>query len=245
MAAIRFAMQAAALGRSFALSRSAHAARNSGFAAAAVRQQSACSTASVVAEISRSSTGHLLRSPLSVLAQSITSASAFTQQARTLHATAVPSMAAPALNSPPSLTDSNSAAGSLECSGDEEDEENIGPLRRKRKRLKDDGRIYILSSAERVQPPLSTQDSIFLWKRSEEMHKLGGLVRARLGQAGPTRAWLSRIGDLLAAHELIRVSGRCLVREPMDGRLKHIYTSTFVWSFAPRLRCPQRMATWS
>jgi hypothetical protein len=66
--------------------------------------------------------------------------------------------------------------------------------------------VYILTAAERLQPPLTTQDSIFLWKRSEEMARLGVLQRARLGKGGPTRAWLSKVGDLLESHELVRVS---------------------------------------
>jgi hypothetical protein len=65
--------------------------------------------------------------------------------------------------------------------------------------------IYILTDAERLQRPLSVQDSIFLWRRSEEMVRLGALQRARLGKGGPTRAWLSKVGDLLGSHELVRV----------------------------------------
>lgn len=49
---------------------------------------------------------------------------------------------------------------------------------------------------------------MFLWGSAQARLRDQSLATAQLGQAGPTPAWLSYVGDLLEARELVRVSGR-------------------------------------
>ncbi len=89
-------------------------------------------------------------------------------------------------------------------------------------------RIFVLGASECLQPALSSQEKVWLWRRAQELNKAGQLVRVQLGTSGPSQAWvggitcciaslphsfldclsllqLASIGDHLAAHELVRV----------------------------------------
>lgn len=66
--------------------------------------------------------------------------------------------------------------------------------------------FHFVPLAQRRQKPLPTTDSVFLWSRSEEQARLGKLIKVRVGKSGLTRSFLARCGDLLAAHEIVRVS---------------------------------------
>lgn len=66
--------------------------------------------------------------------------------------------------------------------------------------------FHFVPMAQRRQKPLPTTDSVFLWSRSEEQARLGKLIKVRIGKAGITRSLLATCGDLLAVHEIVRVS---------------------------------------
>lgn len=66
--------------------------------------------------------------------------------------------------------------------------------------------FHFVPLAQRRQKPLPTTDSVFLWARSEEQARLKQLIKIRAGKGGMTRKFLATCGDLLAAHEIVRVS---------------------------------------
>ncbi|MEW5313960.1 MAG: hypothetical protein WDW38_005490 [Sanguina aurantia] len=66
--------------------------------------------------------------------------------------------------------------------------------------------FHFVPQAQRRQKPLPTTDSVFLWARSEEQARLKQLIKMRAGKGGMTRKFLATCGDLLAAHEIVRVS---------------------------------------